>query len=162
MVNHLHNQITSSQNSILKGLHFFNFSILLQFRFRDNIDVILMILGTLGSIAYGVLTPAQFLLMRPVTDNFVDFVQCIRKNCTNTIDLEDKMSTVALWYILIAFLNLLFSWTGLGLWGLTAERQVHKMRLAMFRNIIHQDIAWFDKHPSGELTTRLTEYVLYC
>jgi ABC-type multidrug transport system fused ATPase/permease subunit len=119
-----------------------------------------MILGTLGCIAYGILAPAQFLLMRPVTNDFVDFVQCLRRNCSNVPNVEDSMSTVAAWYVVIAFLNLLFSWSGLGLWGLSAERQVRKMRLAMFRNIIHEDIAWFDKHPGGELVTRLTEYVL--
>ncbi|CAB3990056.1 multidrug resistance 1 isoform X2, partial [Paramuricea clavata] len=127
------------------------------FCFRDNVDVILMILGTFGSIAYGVLAPTQFILMRSVTDDFVDFVQCLRTNCTNPVDLEDSMTSVCLWYVAFAFLNLLFAWMGLGLWGLTAERQVHKMRLAMFRNIIHQEIAWFDTHPSGELGTRLTE-----
>lgn len=118
-----------------------------------------MLLGTLGSVAYGVLTPAQFLLMSPVTDDFVDFVKCIRTNCSDPVDLEESMTTVAFWYIGIAFMNLAFAWTGLGLWGLTAERQVHKMRLAMFRNIIHQEIAWFDSHPTGELGTRLVEYV---
>ena len=71
------------------------------------------------------------------------------------------MTTVALWYIGFAFANLLFAWVGLGLWGLSAERQVHKMRLAMFRNIIHQEIGWFDTHPSGELGAILTEYVYY-
>ena len=134
--------------------------VFLQFRFRDRVDVILMILGTFGSIAYGVLTPAQFLLMNSVVDDFVDFVQCLRSNCTNPVDLESSITDVAWWYIAFAFLNLAFAWLGLGLWGLTAERQVHKMRLAMFRNIIHQEIAWFDTHPSGELGTRLTEYVL--
>ncbi|XP_028410025.1 multidrug resistance protein 1-like [Dendronephthya gigantea] len=127
------------------------------FRFHDNTDILLMILGTLGSIAYGVLTPAQYLLVGPVTDDFVDFMQCVRRNCSNPVDLEDTMTTIAFWYIGFAFGNLLFAWAGLGLWGLSAERQIHKMRLAMFRNIIHQDVGWFDTHPSGELGTILTE-----
>jgi ABC-type multidrug transport system fused ATPase/permease subunit len=119
-----------------------------------------MVLGTLGSVGYGVLTPSQFILMGSVTDDFVDFVQCVRTNCTTPPDLEDSMTTVALWYILFAFMNLSLAWVGLGLWGLSAERQVHKMRLAMFRNIIRQEISWFDTHSSGELGTRLIEYVL--
>ena len=119
-----------------------------------------MILGTIGSVTYGALTPAQFLLIRPVTDDFVDFVQCIKTNCTDPVDLEDSMTTVALWYIGIAVATLISAWVGLGLWGLSAERQVHKMRMAMFRNIINQEIGWFDTHSSGELGTRLTEYVM--
>ena len=131
----------------------------LQFRFRDNVDVVLMILGTIGSILYGILTPAQFVLISTVTDDFVDFVQCLKDNCTDPVDLEDSMTKVSLWYIGFALANLLFAWVGLGLWGLSAERQVHKMRIALFRNMIHQEIGWFDTHSSGELGTRLTEYV---
>ena len=136
------------------------FSFFPQFRFHDKVDVLLMILGTIGSITYGALTPAQFVLMSPVTDDFVDFVQCIKNNCTDPVDLEDSMTTVALWYIAFAFASLVCAWAGLGLWGLSAERQVHKMRMAMFRNVIHQEIGWFDTHSSGELGTRLTEYVM--
>ena len=112
-----------------------------------------MIVGTIGSILFGVLTPAQFFLIRKVTNDFVDFVQCIKVNCTDPVDLEASMTSVALWYIAFAVGNLLFAWVGIG------ERQIHKMRIAMFKNIIHQEIDWFDTHSSGELGTRLTEYV---
>jgi ABC-type multidrug transport system fused ATPase/permease subunit len=47
----------------------------------------------------------------------------------------------------------------MGLFGLSAERQAHKMRLALFRSALHQEIGWFDAHTSGELINRLTEYV---
>ena len=47
----------------------------------------------------------------------------------------------------------------MGLFGLSAERQAHKMRLALFRSATYQEIGWFDAHTSGELINRLTEYV---
>ena len=130
-----------------------------QFRFHDNTDIVLMVLGTLGAVFFGCLTPGQFLLMRPVTNDFVEFIQCIKNNCTDPVDLEDSMTDVALWYIAFAVGNLVCCWAGLGLWGLSAERQIHKMRMVMFRNIVHQEIGWFDVHSCGELGTRLTEYV---
>ena len=74
-------------------------------------------------------------------------------------DLEDSMTTIAYWYIGIAAANFGFAWMGLGLFGLTAQRQAHKMRLAMFRNVIYQEIGWFDEHSSGELNVNLSEYV---
>ena len=40
---------------------------------------------------------------------------------------------------------------------LACERQVHKIRLAYYRSVLHQDIGWFDLNPSGELTSRLNE-----
>lgn len=132
----------------------------LQFRFADNTDILLMVFGSIGAALYGILTPAQFVLMSPVTDDFVDFVQCQNTSCVDDVDLESSMTKVSLWYIAFAVGNLIFAWMGLGFWGLSAERQIHKMRLSMFRNIIHQEIGWFDTHSSGELGTRLTEYVI--
>lgn len=117
-----------------------------------------MFLGTLGALLYALLTPGQFILMGDLTDDFVEYVQAVRSNRSHRPDLEDSMTKVAIWYIGIAFANLLFAWMAMGLWGLTAERQVYKMRLAMFRSIIHQEIGWFDTHTSGELNSRLTEY----
>ncbi len=46
------------------------------------------------------------------------------------------------------------------MWGLTAERQVHTMRKAFFKSILRQEMAWFDMNDSGELNTRLSEYVI--
>ena len=46
------------------------------------------------------------------------------------------------------------------MWGLTAERQVHAMRKAFFKSILRQEMAWFDMNDSGELNTRLSEYVI--
>ena len=45
------------------------------------------------------------------------------------------------------------------LFQMAAERQVHKIRLLFYRAILHQDIGWFDANPSGELSSRLSEYV---
>ena len=51
------------------------------------------------------------------------------------------------------------------LYQLAAERQVYKIRLLFYRAILRQNIGWFDSNPSGELSSRLTEYVVnhkYC
>ena len=39
----------------------------------------------------------------------------------------------------------------------TAERQVIRMRLAFYRNIMRQEMAWFDANSCGEMTVKLTE-----
>ena len=51
------------------------------------------------------------------------------------------------------------------LYQLAAERQVYKIRLLFYQAILRQNIGWFDSNPSGELSSRLTEYVVnqkYC
>ena len=39
----------------------------------------------------------------------------------------------------------------------SSERQVYKMRLAYYRAVMRQNIAWFDENPSGAITSRLSE-----
>jgi ABC-type transport system involved in cytochrome bd biosynthesis fused ATPase/permease subunit len=38
---------------------------------------------------------------------------------------------------------------------IAAERQVRRMRFALFRSIMNQEMAWFDKLNPGELSNRL-------
>ena len=65
-------------------------------------------------VPFDILTSAQHILMSPVTGHF-DFVQCIKHNCMNSEDFEDSMTTAALWYIGMAFTNLVLASIGLGL-----------------------------------------------
>jgi ABC-type multidrug transport system fused ATPase/permease subunit len=36
-----------------------------------------------------------------------------------------------------------------------AERQVRRIRFALFRSIMHQEMGWFDQLNPGELSSRL-------
>ena len=38
---------------------------------------------------------------------------------------------------------------------IAAERQVRRMRYALFRSIMRQEMGWFDKLNPGELSSRL-------
>ena len=96
--------------------------------------------------------------MGDVTDDFVRYALC-RSNitCTSDIDLEESMTRIAIWYVGFAVGMLVTSWLSIRFWGLAAERQVHKMRMTLFRNITMQEIGWFDQKSSGELCNNLTE-----
>ena len=50
---------------------------------------------------------------------------------------------------------MLASWIGWTSWIIAAERQVRRIRFKLFRNILRQDISWFDLHNAGELNSRL-------
>jgi ABC-type multidrug transport system fused ATPase/permease subunit len=38
---------------------------------------------------------------------------------------------------------------------ISAERQVRRIRFALFRSILNQEMGWFDKRNPGELSSRL-------
>lgn len=43
------------------------------------------------------------------------------------------------------------------LWMIAAERQSHRIRQEFLKNVMRQDIGWFDTHEAAELNTRLAE-----
>jgi len=44
---------------------------------------------------------------------------------------------------------------------MACERQVYRLRNVFFSQIIRQDITWFDTNQSGDLTSKLFEYVAH-
>lgn len=112
-----------------------------------------------GSAAYGVTIPCQFLLFGEILDRFVDYIIHENWDISNLPDIESSTTKTASYYVVLAFGSMLSAWMGMGLFALSAERQVHKMRLAMFQKVIYQDVAWFETSSVGKLNTRFTEYV---
>lgn len=82
-------------------------------------------------------------------------VTIIQKQTTN--DFLKEMETFAIYYIAIACGVLLCGYCQVAFWILASERQIHRIRKAFFRNIMRQDIGWFDTHETGELNTRLSD-----
>ncbi|CAF0803457.1 unnamed protein product [Adineta steineri] len=53
--------------------------------------------------------------------------------------------------------NVILCYIGWSTWLITAERQVRRIRFALFQNILRQEIGWFDVHNTGELSNRLVD-----
>ncbi|XP_046862109.1 ATP-dependent translocase ABCB1-like isoform X2 [Xenia sp. Carnegie-2017] len=126
-------------------------------RFCERRDKIYLTIGVIGCLLYGFLAPGQFILFGHMTQDLVKFSLCKKLNCSHPLDVEESMTKVAIGFLGLAVANFVLSWLALGLFGLSAERQVHRMRLALVRNVIFQEIGWFDAHSSGEILTRLSE-----
>lgn len=95
-----------------------------------------------------------------MVNDFVDYIIHENYDISDLPDLEASTTRTAVFYVLLAIGNLIFAWLGMGLFAVSAERQVHKMRLALFKSAIHQNIGWFEKFSVGDLNTRFTEYVI--
>lgn len=59
------------------------------------------------------------------------------------------------YYVLLGFLSIILIWIAWTTWIVSAERQIRRIRFNLFRNILRQEIGWFDLHNTGELTSRL-------
>lgn len=135
----------------------------LQFRYSNRFDVVLMMIGTFGALAQGVLLPVQFIIFGSLSDSFIEYTVCQNplSNCTETVNIEEEMKPFAYYYIGIAVAMAVAVAIRMVSWGLTAERQTHKIRQAFFRSILRQEMGWFDTNDAGELNTRLSEYGNY-
>ena len=128
-----------------------------QFRFSDKLDVLLIVLATLSSICHGAAFPLQFIIFGELMNSFIDFAKFQTANATQRFDLEGETTKFALYYVYLACGTLIVAYGQMGLWSLTATRQVRQMRLAFFRSVLKQDIGWFDTTDPGELNNRLSE-----
>ncbi|CAF0982646.1 unnamed protein product [Adineta steineri] len=60
-------------------------------------------------------------------------------------------------YIVIGCISLFLYWMAWTSWMIAAERQIRRIRYKLFRNILCQEIGWFDIHSIGELNNRLND-----
>lgn len=65
----------------------------------------------------------------------------------------------AIYYSILGFVVLLAAYMQVSFWTIAAGRQVKRIRSLFFHCIMQQEISWFDINDTGELNTRLTEWV---
>lgn len=65
----------------------------------------------------------------------------------------------AIYYSIMGFVVLVAAYMQVSFWALAAGHQVRRIRKLFFHRIMQQDIGWFDVTETGELNTRLTEWV---
>lgn len=89
----------------------------------------------------------------------LSFVRCSSSltstNVVHTGSASDNIQQIINYYVLLGFLSILCIWIAWTSWIVTAERQIRRIRFHLFRNILRQEIAWFDLHNTGELSSRL-------
>ncbi|CAF4238538.1 unnamed protein product, partial [Rotaria sordida] len=76
-------------------------------------------------------------------------------NNTETQSPYDAIVGMINYFALLGSLSILCYWIAWAGWIIAAERQVRRIRYALFRNILRQEIGWFDVHNAGELSNRL-------
>uniref|UniRef100_A0A668RTY9 ABC-type xenobiotic transporter n=1 Tax=Oreochromis aureus TaxID=47969 RepID=A0A668RTY9_OREAU len=118
------------------------------FRFADRWDVLMIIAGTVMSMANGVVLPLMFIVLGDMTDSFIA-----------QIPQTPDTSYHAICFSIMGAGVLVTAYLQVALWALAAGRQVKRIRILFFHQIMRQDIGWFDVNETGELNTRLTDDV---
>lgn len=104
----------------------------------------------------------MFLIYEKVLNYFVDNSHLHTNNsnnnsCTFISVQTTEFTSVIYYYLVLGFVSMILCWIAWTSWSFAAERQVRRIRFCLFRNILRQDIGWFDLHTIGELNTRLID-----
>uniref|UniRef100_A0A8C2C8V3 ABC-type xenobiotic transporter n=1 Tax=Cyprinus carpio TaxID=7962 RepID=A0A8C2C8V3_CYPCA len=129
---------------------------LCQFRYADGVDIFLMLLGTIMSMANGAVLPLMVIVFGDMTNSFVD--DTIADNLPPSEFLFLHLRH-AINYSIMGFVVLVAAYMQVAFWTLAAGRQVKKLRKKFFHSIMKQEIGWFDINETGQLNTRLTDDV---
>uniref|UniRef100_H2ZR89 Bile salt export pump n=1 Tax=Ciona savignyi TaxID=51511 RepID=H2ZR89_CIOSA len=141
-----------------------------QFRYADNLDYLLLFIGTISAAVHGASLPVMFIFFGDMTNTFVDFgsfsecnfsyVLCMEEwveLLKNAQDIQGQMAQYSLYYTYLAIGIIFFASAQVCCWMMQAVRQVRKIRILFFKSILRQDISFFDLNSAGELNTRLAD-----
>ncbi|KAH7521539.1 hypothetical protein FEM48_Zijuj07G0044300 [Ziziphus jujuba var. spinosa] len=118
------------------------------FSFADRLDVVLMIVGTIGAIGNGVSQPLMTLIFGQLINSF---------GSSNTSSVMDEVSEVSLKFVYLAIGTGIAAFLQVSCWMVTGERQATRIRGLYLRTILRQDIAFFDTETTtGEIIGRMS------
>ncbi|XP_053373066.1 ATP-dependent translocase ABCB1-like isoform X2 [Mercenaria mercenaria] len=91
--------------------------------------------------------------IKTLSNGTVDFA-AVREAVEN--DLLEVMQRFALYFIAIGCAVIVVGYGQVMFWMVASERQTHRIRKSFYRNVMRQNIGWFDTHESGEMNSRIT------
>ncbi|KVI00847.1 AAA+ ATPase domain-containing protein [Cynara cardunculus var. scolymus] len=135
-----------------KKVHFFKL-----FSFADRYDVMLMMIGTLGAIGFGMAQPLMTVI----------FGQLINSLATSdSSNVTDNISKVCIVYLYLAIgigiasfflFKDMFSCAEVSCWIISGERQSIRIRGLYLKALLGQDVEFFDTQTStGEVIERMS------
>jgi len=124
------------------------------FKFADNGDRTLMVLGAIGGIGSGVTLPLLSLILGDLT---TDFVLATGAGEEAILAAGRKYGTL---FGYLAVASAVAGFLQIACFTIAAERQALRIRRRYFDAVMRQDIAWFDTNNPGSLTSIISENVV--
>ncbi|KAI4203067.1 MAG: hypothetical protein LQ350_002115 [Teloschistes chrysophthalmus] len=119
------------------------------------LDYLLLLIGLLAAIAAGIPFPLLGIIFGQLVDDF-NSNACNASQQINKSGLESGVGQKVLPMVYISIGNFVAIYIHTGCWSLFGERLVGRLRRQYFKNLMNQEMAFFDTLPAGEVSTRLT------
>nr|GMD22508.1 ABC transporter B family member 9-like [Ipomoea batatas] len=118
------------------------------FTFADQLDMCLMIGGTLGAIGNGLAQPMMTVIFGQLINSF---------GTTDPSHAVHEVSKICVKYVYLAIGSGIASYLQMSCWMVTGERQAARIRALYLQTILRQDIAFFDTETTtGEVIGRMS------
>ncbi|XP_044976770.1 ABC transporter B family member 4-like [Hordeum vulgare subsp. vulgare] len=118
------------------------------FRYADRLDVLLMVVGSLGAVGNGVSEPLISVL-------FGDVINSFGQSTTSTV--LRAVTKVVLNFIYLGIGTAVASFLQVACWTMAGERQSARIRSLYLKSVLRQDIAFFDTEmTTGEAVSRMS------
>jgi ABC-type multidrug transport system fused ATPase/permease subunit len=132
-----------------------------------------MVVGTIAAIIQGAMMPAFIILFGEVTCcssfaaslpvSLIIGCACCFHQLLDSFNPDDSDSLTSHVELLVRILfgvglgSFLIGYIQVSTWVLSSQSQATTMRVAYFRALLRQEMSWYDRHASGELTTQIAE-----
>ena len=73
------------------------------------------------------------------------------------LHFETEMARRVMYFAVIGAITLVFAFFQISLWVMASQRQITRMRKAVFKAFLAQEVCWFDLHNHAEITSQLVE-----
>ncbi|KAI9506179.1 P-loop containing nucleoside triphosphate hydrolase protein [Coemansia spiralis] len=136
-------------------------SVIKLFRFATKTDILLAVLGSVCSVAAGVIAPVMTIVFSSLIQALIDFNTYVLQNETDKAHklLDHESRKYCLWFFILGLIQWVVSYGVNACWAVAAENQGLRIRELYYLSIMRQDIGWFDTVKTGALTTRITNDV---
>ncbi|XP_073138767.1 putative multidrug resistance protein [Henckelia pumila] len=120
------------------------------FRYADGVDKFLMLIGMLGSLGDGLMSPLNMFVLSGIIDDYGTANQSVANEVVDKYAL--RLLYVALGVGLAAFLEGLC-------WTRTAERQTSRIRTEYLKSVLRQEVGFFDSQGASSSTFKVVSSI---
>ncbi|KAI1778002.1 putative ABC multidrug transporter [Hypoxylon cercidicola] len=144
---------TSTVSHGARGL--FRYFRLLTYAEPSKVDIALLIVGSISSIAAGIPFPLLGILFGQLLDD-LNSATCAAEQAISPGEYQAQVNERVLLVMACALAQFALIYIYVVCWNLFGERLAHRLRERYFRSLLRQEVSFFDKMPAGEVSSRLS------
>ena len=124
-----------------------------------KLEIFLMLIGTFSSLFSGCQYSLWGFIFGDTINkltNVIDLDNLPDKEYENEIEkIESSINKMVFYFIILSVATFISNFLMVSIWGYSALRQIHRMKINYFKLILEQEQSWFDKNNTFEFTTKV-------